>query len=67
MSGGGISPQPDKVANRVSARLPPVARRELAIPEIAHGLVKTMCKNHSSTGPKSTANTDGPDENLASL
>jgi hypothetical protein len=51
------------MVNRIaSARLPPVARRELANPEIARRSAKTMCKNRSSAGPKRSVNTDNPDE-----
>ena len=40
----------------------PVARHELANPEIAHGFVKIMCKFRAATALRRSTNTDRPDE-----
>jgi hypothetical protein len=45
----------------ILTQLLPVARRELANPEIAHGLNQTMCKNRSSMKPRRSMNADNPD------
>jgi hypothetical protein len=52
----------DRVANSVSVRLHPVARRELVNPDFAHGFVKTMCKFRAATGPRRSTNANRPDE-----